>query len=140
MIRSTAHVGVVWSGRANDIGFPWSARTVLNKFDMTDMQQIFVGMNEWNERVRTAEARATDAERQAQATKQELVRSRQARGEVAAPAQQEQGIGAFASKYQPHTFDAEHDKWREWVRVFRSRSGRFFGGALTEVYEHVEGL
>ena len=43
---------------------------------MTDMQQIVAGMNELNERVQSAEARATDAERQAQATQQELVRSK----------------------------------------------------------------
>ena len=55
------------------------------------------------------------------------------------PPQQEQGIGAFASKYQPQPFEGEDDKWREWARVFRSWSGRFFGGALAEIYEHVEG-
>ena len=53
--------------------------------------------------------------------------------------QQEQGIGAFASKYQPQPFECEDDKWREWARVFRSWSGRFFGGTLAEIYEHVEG-
>ena len=35
---------------------------------MADMQQVVVGMNEFNERVQNAEARATEAERQAQAT------------------------------------------------------------------------
>ena len=44
-----------------------------------------------------------------------------------------------ASKYQPQPFEGEDDKWREWARVFRSWSGRFFGGALAEIYEHVEG-
>ena len=29
--------------------------------------------------------------------------------------------------------------WREWARVFRSWSGRCFGGALAEIYEHIEG-
>ena len=59
---------------------------------------------------------------------------------AAVPLQQEQGIGAFfASKYQPQPFEGEDDKWREWARVFRSWSGRFFGGALAEIYEHVEG-
>ena len=42
---------------------------------MTDMQQILAGMNELNERVQSAEAPATEAERQAQATKQELRRA-----------------------------------------------------------------
>ena len=37
---------------------------------MTDMQQILPGMNELNENVQDAEARATEAERQAQATQQ----------------------------------------------------------------------
>ena len=53
--------------------------------------------------------------------------------------QQEQGIGTFASKYQPQPLEGEDDKWREWARVFRSWSGRFFGVALAEVFEHVEG-
>ena len=48
-------------------------------------------------------------------------------------------IRAFASRYQPQPFEGEDDKWREWARVFRSWSGRFFGGALAEIYEHVEG-
>ena len=34
-----------------------------------------------------------------------------------------QGIGAFASKYQPQPFEGEEDKWREWAGVFRSWSG-----------------
>ena len=72
---------------------------------MTDMQQILADMNELNERVQNAEARATEAERQAQATQQELARSQagvKGKGKGAAvPLQQEQGIGAFASKYQP---------------------------------------
>ena len=53
-------------------------------------------MNELNERVQNAEARATEAERQAQATQQELVRSLAGvKGKVkgaAVPLQQEQGI------------------------------------------------
>ena len=36
-------------------------------------------------------------------------------------------------------FEGEDDKWREWARVFRSWSGRFFGVALAAIYEHVEG-
>ena len=50
-----------------------------------------------------------------------------------------QGIGAFASKYQPLPFEGQDDMWREWAPVFRSWSGRFFGGALAKIYEHVEG-
>ena len=42
---------------------------------MTDMQQILAGMSELNERVQNAEAWATESERQAQATQQELARS-----------------------------------------------------------------
>ena len=55
------------------------------------------------------------------------------------PSQQEQGIGAFASKLDPQPLESEDDKWRERARAFRSWSGRFFGGALAEIYEHVEG-
>ena len=55
------------------------------------------------------------------------------------PLELEQGIVAFASKYQPHPFKGEDDKWSEWARVVRSWSGRFFGGALAEINEHVEG-
>ena len=39
------------------------------------MHQILAGTNELNERVQNAEARATEAERQAQVTQQELARS-----------------------------------------------------------------
>ena len=39
------------------------------------MQQILAGMNVLNERVQNAVARATEAERQAQATQQEFARS-----------------------------------------------------------------
>ena len=91
-----------------------------------------------NETVQKAEARATEAERQAHATQQELARSQAgAKGKekgAAVPKQQEQGIGAFASVYQPHPFEGEDDKWRDWARVFRSWSGRFFGDlALTSL-------
>ena len=69
---------------------------------MSDMQQIVAGMNELNERVQNAESRATEAERQAQATQQELSRSQAGvKGKwtgAAVPLQQEQGIGASASK------------------------------------------
>ena len=42
---------------------------------MTDMQQILAGKNELNERVQNADVRATEAERQALATRHELARS-----------------------------------------------------------------
>ena len=84
---------------------------------MTDTQQILAGMNEWNEEVQNAEARATEAERQAQATQHELVRSKagvEGKGKGAAvPPQQEQGIGSFAPKCQPQPFNGEDDKWSE---------------------------
>ena len=60
--------------------------------------QLFAGMDELNERVQNAEARATEAERQAQATQQELARSHagvKGYGKGAAvPFEREQGIGA----------------------------------------------
>ena len=134
-----------WRSLGREIGVVWSVvRTrcrgqrgkCWRSWRMTDMQQILAG-------VHNAEARATEAERQAQATQQELPRfqaSVEGKGEGAAvPLQQEQGIGAFASKYQPHPFEGEDDKRREWARVFRSWSGRFFRGALTEIYDHVKG-
>ena len=96
---------------------------------MTDMHQILACMNELNERVENAKARAMEVGRLAQATQQEFARSQagvKGKGKSAAvPLQPEQGIGAFASKYQPQPFEGEDDKWR----VFRSWSGRFFGGA-----------
>ena len=62
---------------------------------MTEMQQILAGMSELNERVQNAEARATEVERQAQATQQEWARSQAgAKGKeksAAVPLQQEQG-------------------------------------------------
>ena len=94
------------------------------------MRQIVAGMNEFNERVPNVEARATEAERQAQATQQELTRSQAGvtgkwKG-AAVLTQQEQEIGAFSSKYQPQPFEGEDDKLREWTRVFLSSCGRFF--------------
>ena len=46
--------------------------------NMTEMQQILAGMNEFNERVQQAEARATEAERQDLATQQDFARLHQA--------------------------------------------------------------
>ena len=110
---------------------------------MTDLQSIFAGMNEWNERGQNAEARATEAVREAQTTQQDFARSQagvkgREKG-AAVPLQQEQRMCAFVSKYQPQPFDGKDDKWREWSRVFRSWSGRFVGFVLPEIYEHVEG-
>ena len=92
---------------------------------MTDMQQILAGMNELNETSQNAEARATEAERQAQQEPCTIVGwSEWKKGKsVAVPLQQEQEIGAFASKYQPQPCEGEGDKWRDWARVFRSWSG-----------------
>ena len=48
-------------------------------------------------------------------------------------------MSAFALKHQPQSFESEDDKWREWSRVFRSGLGRFYGGALAEIYGLLEG-
>ena len=85
---------------------------------MTDMQQILVDMNELNETHAGVKGKGKGA---------------------VLPLHQEQGIGATASKYQPQPFKGEDEKWREWDRVFRGWSGRFFGGALAEIDEHREG-
>ena len=102
------------------------------------MQQILAGKNVLNERVQNAEVRATEGERQAQETQQKLVRSHAGvNGKVkgaAVPLLQEQGIGAFASKYQVQPYEGEDEKWREWARVWT-----IFCGALEEIHENVEG-
>ena len=95
------------------------------------MQQIVAGMNELNERVQNAEARITEAERHAGTCT--IASWSERKGERCRRAT------ATGSKYQPQPFEGEDDKWREWARVFRSWSGRFFGGALAEIYEHAEG-
>ena len=75
-------------------------------------------MTEMHREYKKTEARATEAERQAQATQQELARSQvgveRKKKSAAVPLQQEQGgrRGAFASKYQPQSFEGEDDKWR----------------------------
>ena len=109
---------------------------------MAQVQQILAGMNELNQRIQNAEARATAAERQAQATQQELARSQagvKGKGKSAAVLQQQEQEIAFASKCQAQPFEGADDKWRDWARGFRSKSGRFFGGPLTKFYGHVEG-
>ena len=82
---------------------------------MSDMQQVIAGMTELNERKLATAARAAKAERQAQVTKHELMRSQaRAKGkgkDVTVSPHQEQGIGASASKYQPQLFESEDDKW-----------------------------
>ena len=45
---------------------------------------------------------------------------------AAVPLQQEQRIGAFASKYQSQPFEGENDMWREWARVFPQLVWTFF--------------
>ena len=93
--------------------------------------------------MRNVESRATEAVRQAQATQQELTRSQAGvkgkwKGAAVLPQQQKE-IGAFASKYQPHPFEGEDDKLREWTRVSAVGLDDLFGGALAEIYEHFEG-
>ena len=109
---------------------------------MADVQQVLLGMVELNNTVVQAEERAAEAERQAQSTQQDLARAQQtpSKGKKSrpAPTQLEQGVGAFASKYQPKPFDCEDDRWRGWVRMCHNWSGRFFGGALAEIHEHLE--
>ena len=79
------------------------------------MQQVIAGMTELSERIVATEVRAAEAERQAQATQQELMRSQaRAKGKrkkVTVSPQQDQGIGKFASKYQPSPREGEDDKW-----------------------------
>ena len=89
---------------------------------MTDMQQILAGMSELNERVQNAEVRVTQAERQAQASQQERARSQDGvkeKGEGAAvPLQQEQEIGAFASKWLPQPFVGKDDIGENGLEFF----------------------
>ena len=92
------------------------------------MQQIAAGVNELNERVPNAEARATEAERQVHSTQQELARSQAGvkwKGKSAVvPLQQEHGIGTFASKCPPQPLEGEDDKRRERAQEFRGWFGR----------------
>ena len=46
--------------------------------------------------------------------------------------------GARDQRVRVEVFEGEDETWRERAQVLRSWSGRFFGGALAEVYEHVE--
>ena len=43
-----------------------------------------------------------------------------------------------ALKWNPETFGGEDDRWRDWSRVFRSWSGRFYKGQLHVVMDIVE--
>ena len=108
------------------------------------MQQVLQGVVELNDRVVQAEERAAEAERQGQAVQQDLARLQQTTskgsGKGPAPTQQEQGIGAVASKCQPQQFDGEYDGGRELLGVLRRWSGRLFGGALADIYERLESL
>ena len=93
-------------------------------------------MQELVSRVQQAEARAGQAEQQAQRTQQVLAQmqqQQQQRGQTKGGNGRgfESGIGSFASKYQPPSFEGEDDKWKEWARVFRSLSGRFYDGELS---------
>ena len=101
------------------------------------MQQILAGMNELNERVQNGEARATEAERrQAHATQQELARSQagvKGKGKNAAVYNRSRGSTCLRRSI---SLKGEDDNWREWTRVFRSWSGRFFGGAVAAIRDH----
>ena len=121
---------------------------------MASMEQLQAHLAALNQRIldaetkaQQAEARAVQAEQQSQATQQGLAQVQQARqkgqgkgkgGEPGVSHNQEWGIGAFASKYQPQPFEGEDDKWKDWARVFRSWSGRFYEGKLAEVYDHID--
>ena len=74
-----------------------------------------------SQRVDAAEARAAEAERQAQSTQQALSRSQHEATDYdpkgtgkGLHALVEPGIGAFASKYQPQQFEGKEDKWKDW--------------------------
>ena len=98
---------------------------------------------ELNERVRSAEARASEAERQAQATQQELVRSQagvKGKGKGAAMPLQHWSKG---SAHLCRSTSLSRSK----ARTTSGETGLYFsqlvwtvlGGALAEIYEHVEG-
>ena len=83
---------------------------------MTEMQQILAAINMLSQRIQNDEAQATEAQRQPQATTQELARwqvgVKGKEKSAALPQQQEQVIGAFAPKYQPQPFDEGEDDKR----------------------------
>ena len=106
-------------------------------------EQMMARMKELVSRVQQAEARAGQAEQQAQQTQQVLAQmqqQQQQRGQMKGGNGRgyESGIGSFASKYQHPSFEGEDEKWKEWVRVVRSWSGRFYDGELGIVYDHIE--
>ena len=106
-------------------------------------EQMMARMQELVNRVQQAEARAGQAEQQAQQTQQVLAQmqqQQQQKGQMKGGNGRgyESGIGSFASKYQPPSFEGQDEKWKEWARVFRSWSGRFYDGELGVVYEHIE--
>ena len=108
-------------------------------------EQVMARMQELVNRVQQAEARAGQAEQQAQQTQQVLTQmqqqqQQQQKGQMKGGNGRgyESGIGSFVSKYQPPSFEGEDEKWKEWARVFRSWSGRFYDGELGVVYDHIE--
>ena len=93
-----------------------------------------------NERVQNAEA---EAELQAQATQTELVRQQAgAKGKensAAVSLRQAQGVGAFASKYQPQPFKkASTRSGANGLEFFAVGLDDFFGGSLAEIYEYIK--
>ena len=95
---------------------------------MTDMQQILAGMNELNKRVQNAEARATEAERETQASQQELARSQagvKGRGRV-------QQCHHNRSR-RPSAVRRRGRQVERLGELFAVGLDDFFGGALTEI-------
>ena len=97
---------------------------------MTDVQQILAGMNELSERVQNFEARATEAERQAQATQQELTRSQAGvKGKekrAAVPLQQwSKGSARIRRSTSLSRSKARTTSGENGLEFFRSWSGRF---------------
>ena len=105
------------------------------------MQQILAGMTELNERAQNAEARATEGERQAQATQQGLARSQavvKGKGKQC-HYNRSKGSARLRRSTSLSRSKARTTSGENGLEFFRSWSGRFFGVALAEVFEHVEG-
>ena len=83
-------------------------------------EQMMARMQELVSRVHQAAARAGQAEQQTQQTQQVLAQmqqQQQQKGQMKGGngSGYESGIGSFASKYQPPSFEGEDEKWKEWV-------------------------
>ena len=106
---------------------------------MTDMEQI-PGMNELNERLQNAEARATEAERQAQATQQELARSQAGvKGKNVRHCHYNKKGSARLRRSTSHSRSkASTTSGENGLAFFAVGLDDFFGDALAAIYEHVE--